>query len=58
MIREELQEKLNLKNGEYFRKIYLSAAIKDDLIEMTLPENQSPRSFELRKSTVDKFIYS
>ena len=38
MSREELQEKLNLKDREYFRKAYLNVAITEGLIEMTIPD--------------------
>ena len=41
-MREELQARLEIKERNYFRKAYLSPAIKAGLLEMTLPDK--PRS--------------
>ncbi|HPT19903.1 MAG TPA: hypothetical protein PLJ25_07545 [Methanothrix sp.] len=46
LLRRELQLRLGLKDGEYFRKAYLQPALKGHLIEMTLPEK--PRSSKQR----------
>ena len=52
MSREELQEKLNLKNREYFRKAYLNVAIDDGLIEMTIPDK--PKSIHQKYRLTEK----
>ena len=52
MSREELQEKLNFKNREYFRKAYLNVAIEDGLIERTIPDK--PRSINQKYSLTEK----
>jgi len=41
--RRELQEMLGLKNGDHFRKAYLSSAIEAGLVEMTLPDKPKSR---------------
>ncbi len=47
MSRRELQDLLNLKNAEHFRKTYLQPAIREGLVEkMTLPDK--PRSSKQR----------
>ena len=38
LYREEIQEKLNLKNRDYFRKNYLLPAIEQGLVALTLPD--------------------
>ena len=38
MSRRDLQRLLGLKDDEHFRKAYLLPAIKESLIEMTLPD--------------------
>ena len=50
--REELQEKLNLKDREYFRKAYLNVAIEDGLVEMTIPDK--PRSIHQKYHLTEK----
>ena len=40
---KELQEMLSLKNADHFRKAYLSSAIEDGLVEMTLPDKPKSR---------------
>jgi ATP-dependent DNA helicase RecG len=42
MTRQELQEKLGLKNAEHFRKHYLVPALEGGFVEMTIPDK--PRS--------------
>ncbi|MBU0765033.1 MAG: transcriptional regulator, partial [Bacteroidetes bacterium] len=37
MTREELQEKLQIKNRDYFRKSYILEALNKGYIEMTIP---------------------
>jgi len=46
MSRRELQDLLNLKNAEHFRKTYLQPAIREGLVEMTIPDK--PRSSKQR----------
>ena len=41
--RQILQEKLNLRHAEYFRKAYILPALKDGLIEMTIPDKPKSR---------------
>ena len=41
--RQELQEKLKLKNADHFRKAYLLPAIDTGLVEMTLPDKPKSR---------------
>jgi|GEM_PF-1567016 len=43
MTRGELQNLLNLKNNEHFRKFYLVPAISGNYIEMTLPDKPNSR---------------
>ena len=52
MSREELQEKLNFKNREYFRKAYLNVSIEDGLIERTIPDK--PRSINQKYRLTEK----
>jgi ATP-dependent DNA helicase RecG len=52
MSREELQEKLNLKDREYFRKAYLNVAITEGLIEMTIPDK--PKSIHQKYRLTEK----
>ncbi len=46
MTRQHLQELLDLKNDEHFRKSYLLPALQAGLIEMTIPDK--PRSSKQR----------
>jgi ATP-dependent DNA helicase RecG len=41
-VREELEARLETRERNYFRKAYLTPAIKAGLLEMTLPDK--PRS--------------
>jgi hypothetical protein len=43
MSRLKLQEHINLKNDEHFRKHYLFPALSDGLIEMTVPDKPNSR---------------
>lgn len=36
--REEIQEKLGLKNRDYFRKNYLNPAIEQGFVALTIPD--------------------
>ena len=46
MSRRELQDVLGLRNAEHFRKAYLQPAIREGLVEMTIPDK--PRSSRQR----------
>ncbi len=46
MSRRDLQEHLGLRNAEHFRKVYLQPAIREGLVDMTLPAR--PRSSKQR----------
>ena len=46
MTRQRLQESLDLKDGEHFRRAYLLPALQTGLIEMTIPDK--PRSRKQR----------
>ena len=46
MTRQHLQELLDLKDDEHFRKSYLLPALQAGLIEMTIPDK--PRSSKQR----------
>ena len=43
LYREEIQEKLNLKNRDYFRKNYLVPAIEQGLVALTLPDKPTSK---------------
>jgi ATP-dependent DNA helicase RecG len=47
--RSEIQEKLGLRNGEYFRKNYLMPSIEVGIVEMTIPDkpNSSKQRYRL-----------
>jgi ATP-dependent DNA helicase RecG len=52
MSRRELQQALQLKDDEHFRKVYLLAALDQGLIEMAIPDK--PRSSKQRYRLTDK----
>lgn len=54
MSRQEIQEKLKLKNNEYFRKAYLLPALKAGFIEMTVPDKPNSRMQKYRVTTAGK----
>ena len=43
LYREEIQDKLNLKNRDYFRKNYLVPAIEQGLVALTLPDKPTSK---------------
>ena len=51
----ELMKKMKLNNREYFRLEYISAALKDKLIEMTIPDKPQSRfqKYRLTKKGAD-----
>ena len=48
MTRKELQDALNLKNSEHFRKHYLLPALESGIIEMTIPDKPTSRMQKYR----------
>jgi ATP-dependent DNA helicase RecG len=44
MLRRELQEKLDLKDNEHFRKHYLLPALNGGFVEMTMPDKPKSSS--------------
>ena len=51
MTREELQRKLALSDREYFRTNYLIPAIKNEIIEMTIPDKPKSKNQKYRLTT-------
>jgi hypothetical protein len=43
MTREELQTSLGIKNRDYFRKYYIIPSLKNELIEMTIPDKPNSK---------------
>ena len=52
MTREEIQEKLGLKDEKHFRENYQQVAVKLGLIEMTIPDK--PRSSRQKYRLTEK----
>lgn len=52
MSRKDLQDILGLKDNEHFRKAYLLPAIRENLIEMTIPDK--PKSSKQRYRITEK----
>ena len=50
--RSDIQKKLQLRNGEYFRKNYLIPSIENGIVEMTIPEK--PQSSKQRYRLTEK----
>jgi predicted HTH transcriptional regulator len=48
MTRRQLQQALELKNDEHFRKAYLQPALEQGLIEMTIPDKPRSKSQKYR----------
>lgn len=48
MTRQAIQDALGLANREHFRKTYLTAALEQGVIEMTLPNKPNSRSQRYR----------
>lgn len=46
--RDELQERLGLRDRKSFRKNYIEPAIKDGYIEMTLPDKPTSKNQRYR----------
>ncbi|MEW6773397.1 MAG: Fic family protein [Bacteroidota bacterium] len=46
--RQELQNKVNIKDREYFRKEYLQKALNLGLIEMTIPDKPNSKNQKYR----------
>ena len=43
LFRQQIQERLGLKNAEYLRKAYLVPAMESGFLEMTIPEKPNSR---------------
>jgi ATP-dependent DNA helicase RecG len=56
MSRKEISEKLNLKNQEHLRKAYLSPALEQGLIEMTIPDKPNSRLQKYRLTALGKNV--
>ena len=54
--RDELQEKLDLKDREHFRKSYLNEALKLELIEMTIPDKPNSKNQKYRLTAKGKAL--
>ena len=56
MSRNELQEKLGLKNAEHFRKHYLMPALNSGYVEMTVPDKPNSRLQAYRLSATGRAL--
>jgi ATP-dependent DNA helicase RecG len=56
--RVEIQEKLGLSDKKNFKENYLSPALEDELIEMTIPEKPSSRHQKYRLTQKGKALLS
>lgn len=54
--RDELQEKLDLKDREHFRKSYLNEALKLELIEMSIPDKPNSKNQKYRLTKKGKVL--
>ena len=43
MTRTELQERLNLRNRDHFRRMYINAALDEGWIEQTMPDKPTSK---------------
>ena len=50
--RQEIMDRLGLKNEEHFRKVYLAPALEAGLVERTIPGK--PRSSKQRYRPTDR----
>lgn len=48
--REELQEKVNIKDREYFRKSFINEALNQGFIELTIPDKPTSKNQKYRLS--------
>jgi len=46
--RDELQELVNINNRDYFRKAYINEALRQELIEMTIPDKPNSKNQKYR----------
>jgi len=53
--RQDLQDKMNLKNSEYFRKAYIVPLLEKNIIEMTIPDKpkSSKQKYRLTKYGIE-----
>ncbi|MBP7090696.1 MAG: hypothetical protein KBA98_07645 [Syntrophorhabdaceae bacterium] len=56
MTRDELQDKLQLKDRENFRKLYILEALEQDLIEMTIPDKPTSPGQKYRLTAKGKAL--
>ena len=56
MSRQELQEKLGLKNAEHFRKQYLVPALEGGFVAMTVPDKPQSRLQRYRLTAAGKQV--
>ncbi len=56
MSKKDLMRALHLKNEEHFRKSYLQPALKNGLIEMTIPDKPKSRNQRYRLTEKGKKI--
>ncbi|TVR76539.1 MAG: hypothetical protein EA412_13350 [Chitinophagaceae bacterium] len=54
--RENLQDKLKIKNRDYFRKAYINDALKSGYIEMTIPDKPNSRLQKYRLTEKGKAL--
>lgn len=54
--RDLLQEKINIQNRDYFRKAYINEALKQELIEMTIPDKPTSRNQQYRLTSKGKAL--
>ncbi len=54
--RDEIQQALSLKSRDHFRKNYLSPALEEQLIEMTIPDQPKNRNQRYRLTAKGKAL--
>lgn len=54
--RDDLQDKLNINNRDYFRKAYINEALKLELIEMTIPDKPNSKNQKYRLTAKGKAL--
>ncbi|MDR1161980.1 MAG: putative DNA binding domain-containing protein [Tannerellaceae bacterium] len=54
MYRQDIQDKLNLQNRNYFRLSYLKPALEQGLVEMTAPEKRNSKLQKYRLTALGK----
>lgn len=54
--RDDLQERLKINNRDYFRTAYINSALKQDLIEMTIPDKPHSKNQKYRLTRKGKAL--